>query len=208
MRSITSHFRDSEIPVHGRTVPVSCNPHERNSSAASARSPNYIGVRIGTATAKEGRGALRRTKESQSHRPPSAPAPQVEVRTRAVLPGGHCPEHQAAGPVPQRTSDVTGSRHFIGEGRSRLTQLQSSIPDPKTNTEFFNIHRPTHSSRSHRSVLRVDCQSYRSQDTVPRSLAAVLVGGHRSHLWASSSIAASRARITLSKSSRPPPMSG
>src|SRR5882762_4129021 len=105
----------TEIPVHDRTVPVSCNPHERNSSAASAGSPNYTGVRTGTATAKEGRGALRRTKELQSHRPPSAPAPQVEVRTRTVLPGGHCPEHQAAGPVPQPTDDVTGSRHFIEE---------------------------------------------------------------------------------------------
>ncbi len=61
-----------------RTVPVSCNPHERSSSAASARPPNYTGVRTGTATAKEGRGALRRTKESQSHRPQSAPAPQVD----------------------------------------------------------------------------------------------------------------------------------
>jgi hypothetical protein len=127
----------TEIPVHDRTVPVSCNPHERNSSAASARSPNYTGVRTGTATAKEGRGALCRTKESQSHRPPSTPAPQVEVRTRAVLPGGHCPEHQAAGPVPQPTNDVTGSRHFIGEGRSRLTQLQSSISEiPKQHRLF------------------------------------------------------------------------
>src|ERR1700733_10011299 len=69
----------TEIPVHDRTVPVSCNPHERSSSAASARPPNYTGVRTGTATAKEGRGALCRTKESQSHRPQSAPAPQVEV---------------------------------------------------------------------------------------------------------------------------------
>ncbi len=103
-------------------------PHERSSPAASAGSPNYTGVRTGAATAKESRGALRRTKESQSHRPPSAPVPQVEVRTRAVLPGSHYPEHQAAGPVPQQASDVTGSRHFIKEGRSRLTQLQSSSP--------------------------------------------------------------------------------
>ena len=52
------------IPVHDRTVPVSCHPHERSSSAAYR--PNYTGVRTGTATAKEGRGALCRTKESQS----------------------------------------------------------------------------------------------------------------------------------------------
>jgi transposase len=65
----------TEIPVHDRTVPVSCHPHERNSPAASAGSPNYTGVRTGAATAKEGRGALRRTKEPQPDRPPSAPAP-------------------------------------------------------------------------------------------------------------------------------------
>ncbi len=127
----------TEIPMHDRTVSVSCNPHERSSSAASARPPNYTGVRTGTATAKEGRGALCRTKESQSHRPQSAPAPQVEVRTRAVLPGGHCPEHQAASPVPQPTNDVTGSRYFIGQGPSRLTQLQSSIPEPPERGRLF-----------------------------------------------------------------------
>jgi hypothetical protein len=127
----------TEIPVHDRTVPVSCNPHERNSSAASPRSPHYTGVRTGTATAKEGRGALRRTKESQSHRPSSAPAPQVEVRTRAVLPGGHCPEHQAAGPVPQPTNDVTGSRHFIG-GRAIPTNSTTEFNprNPKTAPTF------------------------------------------------------------------------
>jgi len=135
--------------VHDRTVPVSCNPHERNSSAASARSPNHTGVRTGTATAKEGRGALRRTKESQSHRPASAPAPQAEVRTRAVLPGGHCSEHQAAGPVPQPTNDLTSSRHFIEEGRSRLTQLQNSIPEIPKTKPTFSTPTPVLTKREH-----------------------------------------------------------
>src|ERR1700745_1288500 len=103
----------TEIPMHDRALSVPCHPHERSSSAASARSLDYTGVQVRTTTTEKGRGALRGTKESQSHRPPSAPAAQVEVRTRTVLPGGHCPEHQAAGPVPQPANDVTGTHHFI-----------------------------------------------------------------------------------------------
>src|SRR5664279_2606610 len=109
MRSVPT-----EIPVHDRAISLSCHPHERSSSAAGARSPGNSRVQTCTTTAEEGGSALRRTKESQSHRSPSAPAPQVEVRTRAVLPGRHCPEHQTAGPVPQPANDVTGARHFIG----------------------------------------------------------------------------------------------
>ena len=63
-----------------RTVPVSCNPHERSSSAASARPPNYTGVRTGNRQRKKiARGALCRTKESQSHRPQSARLHRMEV---------------------------------------------------------------------------------------------------------------------------------
>ncbi len=104
----------TEISMHDWTVPVSCDPHERDRSAAGARSLDYPGVQVRTTATEEGRGALRGAKESQSHRPPSAPAAQVEVRTRTVLPGGHCPEHQAAGSVPQPANDATDTRHFIG----------------------------------------------------------------------------------------------
>ena len=85
----------TEIPLHDRTVPVSCHPHERSSSTASARSADNTGVRTGTTRAEEGRSTVRRTQESHRSSPP-APA-QIEVRPRTVLPGGHCPKHQTAG---------------------------------------------------------------------------------------------------------------
>jgi transposase len=130
----------TEIPVHDWTVPVSCYPHERDRSAAGARSLDYTGVQARTTATKEGRGALRGAKKSQSHRSQSAPAAQVEVRTRTVLPSGHCPEHQAAGPVPQPASDVASTRHFIGS-RSRLTQQRRSIP--KTTKTALTFSTPT-----------------------------------------------------------------
>src|SRR5271163_2489695 len=60
----------TEIPVHDRTVPVSCHPHERSSSATSARSLDDTGVRACATTAEEGRGAVRAAEES--YRPPSS----------------------------------------------------------------------------------------------------------------------------------------
>ena len=53
-----------EIPVHDWTVPVSCDPHERDRSAASARSLDYPGVQVRTTATEESRGAIRRAKES------------------------------------------------------------------------------------------------------------------------------------------------
>ena len=105
----------TEIPVYDWTVPVSCDPHERSRSATSARSPDDTGVRTCTTTAEEGRGVIRGTKES--HRS-SSPAPtQVEVRPRAVLPGGHCAEHQTTGPVPHPPNETTGTCHCVSTGK-------------------------------------------------------------------------------------------
>ncbi len=175
----------TEIPMHDRTVPVSCHPHERNSPAASSGSPNYTGVRTGAATAKEGRGALRRAKESQPHRPASASAPQVEVRTRAVLPGGNCPEYQAAGPVPQPTNDVTGSRHFIGKARSPpINSLQSSIPKLSKRRRVFQHPTPNIVNR----LLSRDTQSTQTHLALrftgtnhPASLSGMLDSAVRRH---------------------------
>jgi hypothetical protein len=56
--------------------------------------------------------------------------------------------NQAASQVPQPANDVTGSRYFIGKGRSPSTQLQSSIPQNLTNdAEFFNTHASCHCLR-------------------------------------------------------------
>jgi hypothetical protein len=97
-----------------------CNPHERNSSATSARSPDDTGVRTCPTTAEEGRGAVRRTKES--HRSSSPALAQAEVRPRAVLPGGHCPKHQTIGPVPLPNNDTTDTCHCIGTKKGLPTK--------------------------------------------------------------------------------------
>ena len=105
------------IPVHDWTVPVSCDPHEQEPlGSGRERSLDFTGVQVRTTATEEGRGALRGAKESQSHRSQSAPAAQVEVRTRTVLPGGHRPEHQAAGPVPEPTDTITNARQRIVAG--------------------------------------------------------------------------------------------
>ena len=132
----------TEIPVHDRAIPLSCHPHERSRSAASARSLDYTGVQICATATEKGRGALRGTKESQSHRPASAPAPQVEVRTRAVLPGGHCPEHQAAGPVLEYPNHgpLVGVRLAGQSEHANLAALYHHPIETATSHEFFNIH--------------------------------------------------------------------
>ena len=134
----------TEIPVHDWTVPVSCYPHERDRSAAGARSLDYTGVQVRTTATKEGRGALRGAKKSQSHRSQSAPAAQVEVRTRTVLPSGHCPEHQAAGPVPQPASDVAGTRHFIGRTAKTDATTLFNPQNDQNGADFFNTHACYH----------------------------------------------------------------
>ncbi len=128
------------VPVHNRTVPVSCNPHERNSSTTSARSPDDTGVRTCPTTAEEGRGAVRGTKES--HRS-SSPAPtQVEVRPRAVLPGGHCPEHQTSGTVPQPDNNITGTCHRLGRGKGECPAPHEHI-SPRTPKKTQTFSTPT-----------------------------------------------------------------
>src|SRR5271155_374248 len=97
-------------------------PHERSSSATSARSLDDTGVRACATTAEEGRGAVRAAEES--YRPPSSALTSVEVRPRAVLPCSHRPEHQAAGPVPEWADRMphTCCHCITGEGWCRLAR--------------------------------------------------------------------------------------
>jgi hypothetical protein len=74
--------------------------------------------------AEEGRGAVRATKES--HRSSSPALVQVEVRPRAVLPGGHCPGHQTSGTVPQPASNTAATRHCLAERK------EDTLPSPRT----------------------------------------------------------------------------
>jgi hypothetical protein len=130
----------TEIPVHDRTVPVSCHPHERNSSATCARSPDDTGVRTCPTTAEEGRGAVRGTQES--HRSSSPALAQVEVRPRAVLPGGHRPEHQTSGTVPQPDNNTTGTCHCLGRGTENTPAPHARI-SPRTPEKTQTFSTPT-----------------------------------------------------------------
>jgi hypothetical protein len=62
--------------------------------------------------AKVGRGTVRRTEEP--YRSSLSTSAQAEVRTRAVLPRGHCAEHQTPGSIPQPVNDATATYHCIG----------------------------------------------------------------------------------------------
>ena len=96
--------------------------HMNEASATSARSPDDTGVQICTTTAEEGRSTIRRTQES--HRS-SSPAPaEVEVRPRAVLPGGYRPKHQTPAVRAVPTKSNAGF------------QPQA----PESGTDFFNTH--------------------------------------------------------------------
>jgi hypothetical protein len=151
----------TEIPVHDRTVPVSCHPHERSSSATSARSVDNTGVRRCTTTTEEGRGAVRGTKES--HRS-SSPAPaQVEVRPRAVLPGGHCPEHQATGPVPEWADHSTDTCHSLGAGKNDTPRSRArlSAQNTRKGADFFNTHSPYHSMNALLTTTEVEFRKRR-----------------------------------------------
>ena len=92
---------------------------------------------------------------------PSSALARVEVRPRAVLPGGHRPEHQTTGPVPRPAKTTTGTCHCLdarkeNTPRPRAThQLQNTGKD----TDFFNTHRASHSlSYSERSVSSACCR--------------------------------------------------
>ena len=114
---------------------ISCHPHERSSSTARARSLAHRGVQIRATSTEKGRSTLRRTEESQPHRPPAAPAAPVEVRPGAVLPGSYRPEHQAASPVPKPTDTVTDACQRIAageEGNVALRPLAGSKSPERT----------------------------------------------------------------------------
>src|SRR5262249_60010499 len=88
----------AQSPMHQRKIQVSCHPHARTRSPTrpcSSRDPSLCP----SAEAKEkGRGAVRRTQESD--RIASLAPAQIEVCAGAVLSSGGCAENQAAGAVP------------------------------------------------------------------------------------------------------------
>src|SRR5580704_4812945 len=132
MRSVSA-----KISVHDWTVPVSCHPHERSSSATSARSLDDTGVQASTATAKEGRGAVRVSEGS--YRPPSSAPASVEVRPRAVLPCSRRPKHQATGPIPECAERMPHTCcHCITRDGGTASLLYRPRSQTRENTRSFS----------------------------------------------------------------------
>ncbi len=102
----------TEIPVHDRTVPVSCNPHERSSSGSERGRPPQTTPEFGQAQrqAKEGQALFAEPRVTVTSASIGSHIRRLKFVRERVLPRGHCPEHQTASPVPQPTNDVTGSR--------------------------------------------------------------------------------------------------
>src|SRR6185503_1196268 len=77
-------------------------------------------VRQSTAAKKEGGSLVRRTEESD--RIAALASAEIQVRTRAVLPGSSGAEHQATGALPQ-SADSTGSagRHLVEQRQENRT---------------------------------------------------------------------------------------
>src|SRR5215469_11087462 len=85
--------------MHQRGLPLSRHSHARSGSATGTRTGHHARVRPGTAAEEKSRSVVCRTQESDRTTPPTPAA--TEVRARAVLPGGGCPEPQTTRPLPQ-----------------------------------------------------------------------------------------------------------
>ena len=92
----------------------------------------------GSATAKRRSSALCRTGESQSHRPRSAPAPQVEVRTRQFFLAATAQNIWLNKSGSSAKPTMSPVPFFIGQGPSPLTQLQSSIHELPERGRLFS----------------------------------------------------------------------
>ena len=83
------------------------------------------------------------------------------ITARAVLPGGHCPEHQAASPVPQLcVNDVTGFP-LLHRARAIPTNSTTKKRSPRLpeRGDFFNTHRASHSLTFRRVRRPLTCKS-------------------------------------------------
>ncbi len=99
----TMHQR-ANMPRHSST---------RTGPTACTGTGQHAGVRQCTAAKKEGGSLVRRTEESDRT---ASPAPEeIEVCSRAVLPGSGGPEHQTTGAVPQPTDNPCSACHHLAQ---------------------------------------------------------------------------------------------
>ena len=105
--------------MHHGPVQVSRHPHPRARPATRPRLSQHARLRARTTAKKKGGSALRGTQESD--RTASLALTQDEVCSRAVLPGGGCPEHQTTGPLPQPSAKASARRDdLVSNPRKKL----------------------------------------------------------------------------------------
>ena len=121
----------AEIAVHERGISLPCHPYERSRSTTGERSLEYSGVRAGTEAAEESRSAVRRAEGS--HRPSPPASTQTEVRSGAVLPGCHCPEHQTIGTVPEHINRA-GDGHSLADPNTAKRSVGQLLASPRPTT--------------------------------------------------------------------------
>ena len=103
--------------MHQCCLPRPYHPSERTRPTTCAGVGQHTGVRQGTTAEKESGSLVRRTEESD--RIAALASAQIEVRTRAVLPGSDSAEHKKAGALPQSADNTAAARHHLVEPRQQ-----------------------------------------------------------------------------------------
>jgi len=111
--------------MHEWALQVSRHSHPRVSTATCSGVGEHPGVFSRTTTAQESRGFVCRTEESD-RTAPLATTPH-EVRSRTVLPGGGCAEHQTTGALPQ-PANRTDSGHPLETTRRPAVPWPNAAP--------------------------------------------------------------------------------
>ena len=114
----------AKTAMHQCSIPVPCHPPARTSPATCPRVGQHARVCQGTAGKKKGGSVVRGTQESD--RIALSTLVQIEVCSRALLPRGSCPEHQARGPLPQPRTAATA------EGNNLVPATQETLPRCRT----------------------------------------------------------------------------
>jgi len=134
-RSITPYMRTRDC-IHRKNSPFygperfTYQPEHNRYICPAGQPLNYGGRNPSlcpcAAATKESGGTVRGTQES--NRTTSSALTRDEVCSRAVLPGGGCPEHQATGPLPQPTAKIpaAGNDLVVTEREDELGQMQHS----------------------------------------------------------------------------------
>jgi hypothetical protein len=134
-------------PMHQCCLPGPYHPPERTSPTTCAGVGQHAGLRQSTAAKKEGGSFVRGTEESD--RIAASASAEIEVRTRAVLPGGGRSEHQATGALPQPNDNTGSAGHHLVEPREENLAVTLVAEKHVLLRDFFNTHITIGSIRDH-----------------------------------------------------------